>query len=143
MGDTSAISAFDPAGEPSPGPFDQSLTSAAQLAVDVAHLDQLVIALQNTAEAVEDFLLPKLDQVDQDFSYGRGEGGTALGSLQIDNVSTLKQRHDSSQQAIKASVQHISAALRDTARAVGEFANRYTTVEQRNAAGVAALNWRV
>src|SRR5690242_7238650 len=126
MGDTSAISALGRAGEPSPGEFDQTLTSAAQLTVDVAHLDQLTIALQDTAKAVEDYLLPKLDQVDQDFSYGRGEGGTALGSTQIDNVSTLKQRHDSSQQAIKASVQQIAAALRDTARAVGEFADRYT-----------------
>lgn len=113
------------------------------LTVDVAHLDQLSIALQHTAKAVEDYLLPKLDQVDQDFSYGRGNGGTALGSQQIDNVSTLKQRHDSSQQAITASVQQLAAALRDTARAVGDFAGRYTTVEQRNAAGASALSWRV
>jgi hypothetical protein len=143
MGDASATSALGRAGGPSPGPFDQSLTSTAQLTVDVAHLDQLTIALRNTAKAIEDYLLPRLDQIDQDFSYGRGEGGTALGSLQIDNVTTLKQRHDSSQQAIKGSVQHIAAALQDTARAVGEFASRYATVEQRNAAGLSALNWRV
>jgi hypothetical protein len=126
-------------GEPS---FSQQLQSTAELQVDVAHLDQIKKYLEQVAQAVEDALLPKLRQLDQDFGYGRGEGGSALGSLQIDNVPTLKERHDSTHRAVKASVERMVTSYREAARVIGEFAADYDTVEERNRASAAALTWK-
>lgn len=121
--------------------FSQQLQSTAELQVDVAHLDQIKIYLENLAKAVEDELPDRLRQVQQDFNYG-GDVNSALGSLQIENVSALKERHDSTHRAVKASVQSMVAAYRDMAQAIGRFAADYDTVEERNRADVAALKWK-
>jgi hypothetical protein len=122
--------------------FSEQLNGTAALQVDVAHLDQIKVYLETVATAVEECLLPKLEQVDQDFNYGRGAGGSSLGSTQIENAATLQQRHNSTHQAVKASVEGMVKAYRDAARVIGKFATQYDTVEERNRAGVAALDWK-
>jgi uncharacterized protein YukE len=123
--------------------FSQQLKGASALQVDVAHLDQIKTYLESVAKAVEETLIPNLDKVDQTFSYGRGESGSsALGSSQIENAGTLKQRHDQSYNAVKSSIENMVKAYRDMAQTVGKFATEYKTVEERNHAGISALKWK-
>jgi hypothetical protein len=124
--------------------FSKDLDGTKDLKVDVAHLDQIKTYLETVAKAVEDHLLPKLDEVDREFAYGRGgvNDGTALGSGQIANASTLAGRHDSTYRAVKTSVEGMAKSFRDAARVIGKFATEYDTVEERNNAGVSALDWR-
>ena len=143
MGDNDDVVGYARAINPVRSDFGKSLDSTKDIKVDVAHLDQIKNYLETVAKAVEDHLLPKLEQVNQDFTYGRrpGEGG-ALGAGEIANVPTLAQRHESTYQAVKSSVEGLAKAFHEAARVIGTFATEYDTVEERNNAGVSALDWK-
>lgn len=114
-----------------------------KLQVDVAHLDQIKTYLETVAKTVEDKLLNlQLEEVHRTFEYG-GKGRSALGDPAIPNLQTLIERHESSYQAVKASLQGMIKAYRDMAQTIGTFAEKYKTVEERNHAGMAALQKRV
>jgi len=142
MGDNDEAG-FARAIDPVRSDFSKALDGTKDMQVDVVHLDQIRTYLETLAKAVEDHLLPKLEQVNETFTYGRGSsGGSALGATQIAHVQTLGDRHESTYQAVKTSSESLVKAFRDVARVVGKFAKEYDTVEERNNAGVNALDWK-
>ncbi len=116
---------------------------ADKLEVDVQHLEQIKTYLETVAKTIEDKLLNlQLEDVHRTFEYG-GKGRSALGDPAIPNLQTLIERHEGSYQAVKLSLQNMVKAYRDMGKTVGEFAAKYKTVEERNHAGMLALQKRV
>jgi hypothetical protein len=127
------------------GDVSSKLASTEKLEVDVTHLDNISTYLTSVAEAVRAIRDTTLHQahslarVGGESNDAGGGGPSALGSRAIQEVEDLAKREDGTFSAIDGSLKALAQNLEQTAEGVAEIAEKYRTVEERNA--VTAAEW--
>lgn len=111
--------------------------------VDVGHLDQAAVALEDIARFIETYCIGQLHTVsgalgsptnvhDTNASYGFTKRATHFGGFY--SAYQLQERNDSSYRAVQESLQTLVTHLGQAAEATRTIAQNYRTVEERNRA---------
>jgi hypothetical protein len=110
----------------------------ARLEVDPEHLDNIKTYLGQLADEVNTNLRQYLFDVHRTLTLGGdGRKGSALGSTQIPEVSDINPRLESTFHALDTSLKGFADDFQKAGDAVGKIAEKYRTVEERNAASAA------
>lgn len=123
---------------------DSALASAKALEVDVGHLENISRYLTSVADAVKSIRDTTLHQAHRLAMVG-GESiesagaPSALGSQTINEVRDLATRENGTFMAVDTALKSVTDNLRKTAEGIAEIAEKYDTVEERNA--VTAAQW--
>jgi hypothetical protein len=114
--------------------WQADLAGLGQLQVDVEHLDQIKEYLDRVANAIQQDLRPYVYQVNRLATTGGDDSRSALGGQEIREVEDLSKRIESTFQAVDTSLKSMAEQLQKDGEAVRKIAEKYRSVDQRNAA---------
>jgi len=129
------------------GEFDSAMGRLKNLEVDVAHLDGIATYLTTLSKAIDTIRERALLQAHRSIVVGGhvtengGGGESALGSSAIEDgvVTELSTREESTYRALNEGLRAIANDLEKAAEGITKIAERYDTVEERNA--LTAAQW--
>lgn len=129
------------------GEFDSAMGRLKNLEVDVAHLEGIATYLTTLSKAIDTIRERTLLQAHRSIAVGGnvpeggGGGESALGSDAIEDgvVIELKTREQNTYQALNGGLRAIADDLEKAAEGITKIAERYDTVEERNA--LTAAQW--
>lgn len=115
------------------GDVERTLAQTENLSVDVEHLENIGAYLDIVVRAIRDDVRPAVYEAHRLARTGGDGSRSALGGPGFVEAEDLAVRVQNTYTAVDSSLKSIADDLEKVAKAVRDMAERYSTVEERNA----------